>query len=406
MSVTQTLAAAAQTLWRRKIRALLMMAGVLVGVLSLTVLSSVGEATRQVAVGRFKNMLGTFDTLIVRPGGGKSRGMVSVADTPSTLSPADAEAISRVANVTQVVQVENVLSTDVSYRDRHETPGVFGVSPNWARVRGEQLVEGEFLTPSDDQAQARVAVLGAEARTRLFPSQDPLGKTVRIGSVPFQIKGVLAARGAAPTGASLDNLLFVPVSTAAKRLFDRDELTMVIAQVTDEGRAETTRGAIKALLRQRHRIAPSAIEDFTVTSPRAVMSQITAFGGILQKLVVAAAAIAGLLGGVAILVVMLSSVAARRREIGVRRAVGASRRAILSQFLAEAVIVSVAGGLAGVLLGLAATQLVSVVQHLPFRVAPLTLAAALVAAVAVGLASGVLPAFRAARIDPIEALKA
>ena len=229
---------------------------------------------------------------------------------------------------------------------------------------------GEFLSPGDDQAQARVAVLGAEARARLFPGEDPVGKTLRIGSVPFLVKGVLAPRGAAPTGASLDNLLFVPVSTAAKRLFDRDELTMAIAQVADEGQAETIRTAIKRLLRDRHRIAAGAIEDFTVTSPRAVMSQITAFGGVLQKLVVAAAGIAGLLGGVAILVVMLSSVAARRREIGVRRAVGASRRAILSQFLAEAVLVSAIGGLTGVLLGLATTQLVSALQHLPFRASP------------------------------------
>jgi putative ABC transport system permease protein len=392
---------------RRKIRAALMMLGVILGVVALTVLASIGESTRQVTMSRFKNMLGTFDTLVIRPGGGKSRGMVSVVDTPATLTFADADAISaEVPAVRSVVQVENVLSADVGYRDRHETPGVFGVSANWAEVRGDQLEEGDFIDAADVASQARVVVLGAALKARLFPDEDPLGKTIRIGQAPFTVKGVLEPRGVAPTGASLDNLLFTPVSTAAKRLFNRDYLTMIVAQLRDERQSDAALVQVRSLLRARHRLALGALDDFTVTSPKAVMGQISAFGSELERLLRIAALLAMLLGGVVITVVMLISVSARRREIGLRRAVGATRRAILLQFLGEALVVSALGGAAGAAIGIGGVELVCSLEKLPVVLDPGSIGLALAVSVGLGLVFGAAPAVRAARVDPIAALRA
>jgi putative ABC transport system permease protein len=395
-----------RSLWRRKLRSLLMMAGVLIGVMSLTLLSSIGAGTSEVTIGRFKNMLGTFDTLIIQPGGPKNRGMVTVANTEATLSFDDADAIAReVPAIRQSVEVLNVLDGDISYRDRHETAGVFGVSVNWPEVRGDQIASGDFFDQSDAASLARTAVLGADLKAELFASEDPLGKTVLIGGVPFVVKGVLAPRGVGPTGQSLDNLLYVPVTTASKRLFNRNYLTMVIAQLKDENQSEAAKSAVTALLRQRHHLAPGVLDNFSVSSPRAVVAQISAMGSTIGRMLRVIAMLAILLGGVVILCVMFIGVAARRREIGLRRAAGASRQAIVLQFLLEAAILSGLGALIGALLGIAGVQLVGLVERLPFVMDVPTILTAVVASVLVGLIFGLLPAWRASRVDPATALR-
>src|SRR5947209_10374252 len=161
MNTRALLSSVLRSLWRRKMRSTLMMAGVLIGVASLTLLSSIGAGTTQVTLGRFKNMLGTFDTLLIQPGGPKNRGMVTVANTDATLSFDDAAAIGReVPPIRQVVQVLNVLDGDIAYRDHHETAGVFGVSANWPQVRGDIPAEGDFFDQADVDSLARTAVLG------------------------------------------------------------------------------------------------------------------------------------------------------------------------------------------------------------------------------------------------------
>lgn len=397
---------ALRSLWRRKLRSFLMMAGVLIGVASLTVLSSIGAGTSQVTMGRFRNMLGTFDTLMVQPGGAKNRGMVTVANTEASLSFDDAEAIARqVPAIRQVVEVIDVLDGDISYRDRHETAGVFGVSVNWPQVRGDQIESGDFFDQADADSLARTAVLGADLKQKLFPSDDPLGKTIRIGGIPFVIKGVLAPRGVGPSGQSLDNLLYIPVTTASKRLFNRDYLTMVVAQLKDENQSDAAKAQITALLRQRHHLAAGVLDNFTVSSPRAVMAQISAMGSAIGNMLRLSAFLAILLGGVVILSVMFIGVGARRSEIGLRCAAGASRRAILAQFLLEAGLLSGFGALIGATLGIAGAQLVGMIEHLPLIVDLPSVAAALASSVLVGLLFGLLPAWRASRVDPAAALR-
>lgn len=395
-----------RSLWRRKVRSLLMMSGVLIGVASLTLLSSIGAGTKEVTLSRFKNMLGTFDTVIVQPGGAKNRGMVTVSNTDATLSFDDAAAIAREAPaIRQIVQVLNILDGDVSYQAHHESAGVFGVSVNWPQVRGDRPVEGDFFDQGDVDALVRTAVLGADLKAKLFPTEDPIGKTIRIGRVPFVVKGVLAPRGVGPSGQTLDNLLYIPVTTASKRLFNRDYLTMVVAQLKDETQSKAAEAQIRALLRDRHHLAPGVLDNFTVSSPRAVIAQVSAMGSAMGKMLNMVALLAMLLGGVVILSVMFVGVAARRREIGLRRAAGASRNAILAQFLLEAAALSGLGAVIGAVLGIAGAQLVGLMQRLPFVVDVPAVAMALLLSVLVGLIFGLLPAWRAAHVDPAKALR-
>ena len=234
MNLLRLLRSVARTLTRSKVRAILMMAGVTIGIASLTILTSIGESTRRETMKRFKNMLGTFDTVIIRPGSSKNRGMVTLTNVVPTLKFDDAVAIaSQIPEVRQVAQLQNAFDIDVKYQDRSGTPAIFGVSSNWLELRGDEVAQGEFFSEDDCRSLSRVAILGADAQKQLFPDEDPIGKTIRIGDVPFVVRGVMVARGAGPAGGSLDNLIFIPVTTASKRLFNRDFLTMLIAQLND-----------------------------------------------------------------------------------------------------------------------------------------------------------------------------
>ena len=406
MNVLHFFRSIVRTLSRNKVRAMLMMAGVTIGIASLTILTSIGESTRRETMKRFKNMLGTFDTVIIRPGSSKNRGMVSLTNVEPSLKFDDATAIAtQVPEIRQLAQVQNALDIDVKYRDRSGTPAIFGVSSNWLALRGDEVAEGEFFSEDDVRSLARVAILGADAQKQLFPDEDSIGKTIRIGDVPFIVRGVMVARGAGPAGGSLDNLIFIPVTTASKRLFNRDFLTMLIAQLKDPDQGQLAIEHIQALLRARHHLAPGALDDFNVTNPRVVMAQVTTMGTTIRELLLIVAILATGIGGIVIMSVTLIGVSERRKEIGVRRAVGASRNAILAQFLLEAVLLSLAGGIVGIALGIGGTQVVSRLQRLPFLLQPEAVLAATLLSIGLGLLFGVYPAWRAAMTNPIDALR-
>lgn len=393
-------------LTRNRARAVFMMAGVTIGIASLMILSSIGESTRRETMKRFKNMLGTYDTVIIRPGSGKNRGMVSLTNVEPSLKFDDAGAIaSQIPEIRQVAQLQNAFDIDVKYQDRSGTPAIFGVSSNWLELRGDEVAEGEFLSEDDCRSLSRVAILGADAQKQLFPDVDPIGKTIRIGDVPFVVRGVMVARGAGPAGGSLDNLIFIPVTTASKRLFNRDFLTMLIAQLKDPAQGQVAIDHIQTLLRGRHHIAQGALDDFNLTNPGAVMAQVNTLGSTLHKLLVVVAIAATGIGGIVIMSVTLIGVSERRTEIGVRRAVGASRNAILLQFLLEAVLLSFAGGILGILIGVGGTQIVARLQHLPFLLLPMAIFAASLLSIVLGLLFGVYPAWKASMTDPIDALR-
>ena len=395
-----------RSLRRYRLRTGLMMLGIIIGIASLAVLSSLGEATKRETMQRFKNMLGTFDAIIVRPGGGRTRGMPTLVNVPPTLRFDDAAAIgSEASEIKAVAEVQNAFDIDVKYRDRAASPAVFGVSPNWLELRGEDVADGSFFTVDENASLARVAVLGPDVRNQMFPGEDPLGKTIRIADVPFEVTGLLKSRGAGPAGASLDNVILIPINTAARRLFNRDYLTMLIAQVRDPDRSNQATAQVAALLRQRHRIQPTALDDFTITNPAATVAQVTRAGTTLTKILTGVSAIALLIGGVVIMSLMSIAVWERRKEIGVRRSVGARQPDVIRQFLLEAVFVSLAGGITGVILGWGGMQVVTRIENLPPILVWKPFAAAIVVSLVVGLTFGLYPAWKASKVDPIQALR-
>lgn len=406
MRITSGIGIAWRSMSRNRLRTFFMMAGVMIGICSLTILDSVGENTKRETMKRFKNMIGTFDTVIIRPGAGKTRGMVSLTNVPPTLKFEDAAAIAaELPEIKQVAMLQNAFDIDVKYKDKNASPAIFGVSSNWLVLRGDEVAQGNFISEKDMQSLARVAILGADLLPVFFPEGEAIDKTIRIGDVPFQVKGVLASRGAGPGGGSLDNLILIPVTTASKRLFNRDFLTMLIAQLREPEKSDAAVAKITALLRQRHHIATAALDDFTLTSPQAVMAQVTQMGSTLSTILKGIATIAMFIGGVVIMSLMLISVSERRKEIGLRRSVGASRQDILLQFILEASLVSSFGGLLGILLGLGGTNLVARMQHLPPILALQALEWTAGLSVGLGLIFGIYPAWRATQVDPVKALR-
>lgn len=406
MKVPKLILQATRSMRRYPQRTTLMTLGVLVGIASLTVLSSVGEATKRETMQRFKSMIGTFDTIIVRPGGGRSRGMPTLVNVPPTLRFEDASAIGReLPEIKAVAQMQTAFDIDSKYRDHTASPVVIGVSPNWLELRSDEVQDGIFFTEEQNASLARVAVIGTDVRTELFPDEDPLGKTFRIADVPFQVIGLLKSRGAGPAGGSLDNLVLIPINSAARRLFNRDFLTMVIAQVKEPERSTEATEKVTALLRERHHIQPPALDDFTITNPAATMARVTRASSTLTKVLTGVAVMALLIGGMVIMSLMSIAVSERRKEIGVRRSVGAARGDIVAQFLLEATLVASTGGIVGALLGWCGMQFVTRLQKLPQILVWRPFAIAILLSIVIGMVFGIYPAWKASRLDPIQALR-
>lgn len=383
------------------------MAGLAVGIGVLTASNSVGESTRLETAKRVKNMLRSFDTVLIRPGASKTRGMVSLTNVPPTLKFEDATAIAtELPEISRVALLQNAFDVDVKAGDRTDTTAIFGVSTAWLTIRGDEAVEGRLITEDDLASRARVAVLGADVLKELFPGSSPVGQTMQLAGVPFVIVGTLASRGAGPGGASLDNLIIIPVTTAATRLFNRDYLTMMIAELRDPQLSDSAVKRITTLLRQRHHLAPEALNDFTLTNPKAVANQVTQATSTLARLVWGSGLFVTGIGAAMVIGIMLAGVSERRSEIGLRRAVGATRGNILSQFLLEATWASLAGGAIGMTCGSLVAFVIARVQHLPTVVSGRVLAASVAIAVVVGVLAGLYPAWKAARVDPVSALRA
>jgi putative ABC transport system permease protein len=415
MNLVESLRVAMRGLSANKLRAVLTMLGIIIGVGAVITLLSVGRGVenliRDQLQGAGTNLLFVIPVNINESSGGPP-GMRSFE--PS-LTRGDLEALSDPFNVPDVVKTAPEVNTMASVTHLRNTLGlqVSGVTYDYQDVRNSRVGVGSFISDQDVAVRSRVAVLGVRAMERLFePDEYPIGRTIKINNIPFEVIGIMEEKGGGAFG-SEDDLIYVPLTTMQERLQpnlrnSRGEplLSVIYTQVITEERMDAARQQIEEVLRERHNIQFRGEDDFTVINQAdlvAIFGQIT---GVITLFLGAIAAISLLVGGIGIMNIMLVSVTERTREIGIRKAVGARRQDILLQFLIEAVVLSLIGGLIGIGLGWAGAVLISNLQD--NLTAVVTLQSVLLAtgfSLAVGLFFGIYPATRAAGLNPIDALR-
>ena len=385
-----------------RLRSMLMMLSIVIGVGTLAAVMFIGQGTREHALELVARH--GLDMIMVRPGGTEQIFAPETDRTVVALSTEDTEAVaSSIVNVQRTSSVQNERDWDVVYGDQTIRQRIFAVEPEWAAVRRRGGFRyGEMFSEANLLRADRVCVLGSMTAETLFGDENPVGQTVRIGNDPYQVVGVFNTIGTSSAGSTdWDFRIVIPLTTAAKRLFGRLYLEQIIVQVSSIEQLVATAEEIRGLLRQRHGIAPGAPDDFFVREPEDVEEAALDTSDTLSNLLLATSAIALLVGGLVIMNIMLLSVSERVQEIGLRRASGARQGDILAQFLIETLIVTLAGGVVGLIVGVAAASLLSDLVKIGWS----PILVALVACAAVAMLSGIYPARKAAAVDPIVALR-
>lgn len=387
-----------RSLGANRLRTALTMLGVMIGVGSVIAMIALGEGA-SAGVEKSIKSLGT-NLLSIRPGAPNS---AIRSGTVETLLLDDAAAITNLAGVAAVSPEAN-RAAQVKYFAANMNTGITGTIPEYFQVRAFQLSDGAFFTEADVRGRRRVAVLGSAVAQTLFPSIDPVGEKFQIKGLSFLVIGVLAEKGSAGWQ-NPDEQVVVPLSTHQKILFGIDYLSSISVQVADGYPTEELQGEIESILRSRHRIREDEDSDFTIRSQTELLAQMSAVTGTFTALLGGVAAVSLLVGGIGIMNIMLVSVRERTREIGIRKAVGARSRDILLQFLIEAVVVSTAGGIAGLCLGYGIAALISSLAGWQTIVPLYAVLLSVATSMAIGVIFGVMPAREAARLDPVEALR-
>lgn len=384
----------------RKGRAALMMLGVAIGIVTLTVVVSVAKGARVKVEAGIQNF--GPDALVVAAGSPQFRGPGD--ERVTTLVDEDVAAIRALPGVRVAMPQVVRVGQDVIARGKEHMAAVMGATPDYEEAWDWRVASGEHVSEAHEASAARVAVLGATVARELFGDDDPVGDSVRIGDQSFKVIGVLARRGASPMGMDMDNRVVVPLSTAMRRLFNVSWYSIVRVRATSVAEGVALGGRIDALLRERHRIGAGEGDDFAVRSPTAIREMASAMTKKLTTMLGLVSAIALLAGAVVLANILLAAVSERRAEIGLTRALGATRRQIVQQFLVEGVTVTLVGGAVGVVGGALAASVMGRMR-MPVAVSWEPFVVAVFASVVVGLAAAAIPARRAAEIDPATALR-
>ncbi|HUE75240.1 MAG TPA: ABC transporter permease [Chloroflexota bacterium] len=416
MTLFEALRVAIRALTANKLRAALTMLGMIIGVGAVIALMSVGQGVNAAVTENIQSM-GT-NLLFVRPGASQEGGVRGAQGSAGSLTLDDAEAISDPSNVPGVVLVAPETGTiaQIIAGSQNVSSRITGTTPEYENVRNHYVADGEFFGRQHIDGRSAVAVLGANVAVSLFGDDSPVGQTVSVGSggrrLNFRVIGVMAAKGGTGFG-NQDDLVLIPITTLQQRLFvqrsggGQPNVNTINVQVASAAEMDQTVQDIAELLRQRHRVAQ---DDFTIQSQQEILQAFDQITGMMTMLLGSIAGISLVVGGIGIMNIMLVSVTERTREIGIRKAVGARRRDILTQFVIEAVVVSVVGGIIGILMGTGVSQLLAGVQiqaGQPLRTM-VTLDAVMLAvgvSAAIGVFFGIYPAVRASRLNPIEALR-
>jgi macrolide transport system ATP-binding/permease protein len=424
--------AAAEAIWRNKMRSALTMLGVFIGVAALIAMVSLGQGANE-AVRKEISRLGT-NLVVILPGAVTSGGARGGSGSASTLTVADAQVIRREAPAVGEVSYLIRQSGQARFADQNWSTSIQGVSPNYPPMTNWQIASGREITPEDERGAGLVAVLGETVRRQLFSSsQNPIGAVVQVKNVPLRVIGILESKGQTSYGQDQDDLILVPFSTAERKILGVAApsqqqtavnwiyplppnpyglqtrlvgyVNQIYVQAVDQTSIQTAIDQATEILARRHRVRPGTANDFSVRNLSQIAATAEGSSRIMALLLAAVASISLVVGGIGIMNILLVSVTERTREIGLRMAIGARRLHVLLQFLAEAVFLSVSGGVIGIIVGAILSIAISMLTGWPAPISLTAIVGGFLFSAAVGIFFGYYPARKAARLDPIEALR-
>ena len=384
-----------------KLRSLLTMLGIIIGVAAVIALVSIGNGVKQ----DIENSISSLGSnlLVVLPGAPRTPGARSSQGSMKSLKISDYEAIAKLEGVKAASPMTNG-SYVVIYQNKNWTTSVAGVNSNFQDVNNWTMTSGRFFSDKNVQNRERVAVVGQTVVKNLFADEDPVGKEIRVKNIPFRVIGVLKSKGNGTMGNDQDDTVLIPYTTSMERVEGIDYLRRVYVVAKDDEGIDRLQADIENLLRVRHNIKDTNLDDFNIQNMKSIMETVAQTTGTFTLFLGAVAAISLVVGGIGIMNIMLVSVTERTREIGVRKALGATYSVIVTQFLIEAVVISLIGGFIGIAFGIGASKVIGMVSGMSTIVSVPTIIMSFAFSMAIGLIFGIYPARKAAKLNPIDAL--
>lgn len=404
MNLTNLFKIALRALANNKMRGILTMLGIIIGVASVITMLAIGQGSKRSIQAEISEM--GSNMIMIQPGGDIRGGVRQEASSMETLKLEDYQNIVDETRYVAAVSPSVNTSGQVIYGANNAPTTIYGISPDYMEIRRYQVEDGEMFSDQDIAVAAKVCVVGKTVVDNLFPGgENPVGKVIRFQKLPFKIVGVLESKGYNSMGMDQDDLILAPYTTIQKKVLAITHLQGITCSALKEEYTEQAIGEISEILRRNHKLKTDEDDDFTIRSQQELSSMLTSTTDMMTVLLAAVAGISLLVGGIGIMNIMYVSVTERTREIGLRMSIGAKGIDILSQFLIESILISVTGGLVGVIFGVGSAIIVNQVAHFPIFIQPWSVLLSFIVCTATGIFFGWYPAKKAARLDPIEAIR-
>ena len=404
MTLANLFKIALKALGNNKFRGFLTMLGIIIGVAAVITMLAIGQGSKKSIQAQISEM--GSNMIMIHPGGERRGGVRLSADDMETLKIEDLEDIRSQASFVTYVSPAVNSSGQAIYGANNTPTTVYGVNRDYLEIRRYRVEDGEAFTDRDIQTAAKVCLVGKSVVDELFPDgQNPVGKVIRFGSIPLRITGVLESKGYNSMGMDQDDLIIAPYTTVQKRILAITHLQEIVCSALAEEYTEQAIEEITSILRNNHRLKPADEDDFSIRSQQELSSMMTSTTDMMTVLLAAVAGISLLVGGIGIMNIMYVSVTERTREIGLRMSIGAKGRDILAQFLIESILISVTGGLIGVVFGIGVAFLVNILASYPIYIQPWSVILSFAVCTVTGVFFGWYPARKAAGLDPIEAIR-
>ena len=403
MNIANLLKIALKALNNNKLRCFLTMLGIIIGVASVITMLAIGQGSKDSIKAQISEM--GSNMIMIHPGNMQRGGVRQSADDMQTLKVEDYEALGELDGVAAVSPSVNTGGQLVNGNNNYPST-IYGITPDYLDIRKLKVKDGTIFSDHDIHTAAKVCVLGKTVVDNLFPNgEDPVGRVVRFGSIPLTVIGVLEPKGTNTMGMDQDDVVLAPYTTVMKRILAIDYIQGIFASAVDEDHTDETIDEITATLRMRHKLKDDADDDFDIRSQQELSEMMNSTSDMMTVLLACIAGISLLVCGIGIMNIMYVSVTERTREIGLRMSIGARGIDILSQFLIEAVIISVTGGVIGIIVGVVASWLVTMIAHWPVSIQMYSVGLSFVVCTVTGIFFGWYPAQKASNLDPIEALR-